>query len=86
MNQASKISEILNTLFHSYDARGNQLALDEAEQQLKQYFRSEMLKLLPEKRGVDTSSDDWYEKNFQVVKGYNQAIADLEQAIEKWEG
>jgi hypothetical protein len=33
---------------------------------------------LPEKRRVDAKADDWYETEFQQVKGYNTAIEEIE--------
>ena len=34
----SKLENILTTLFHSYNARGNQLVIDESKQQIKDLF------------------------------------------------
>lgn len=57
----------------------------QAEQQLKQYFKAEMLRLLPEKLGTNK---EFLRSKTQCARNesYNQGVLDIKQAIEKWEG
>lgn len=72
----SKISDILKSFMQPIVAETleGEKALSEAEQQLKQYFRSEMKKLV-----------DQADSNYTTGKEMSDTY-ELRQAIDKWEG
>lgn len=76
----SKISDILKSFMQPIVAETleGEKALSEAEQQLKQYFKEEMLKLVNRKTGLTVK--------YEQMKGFELLRAELRQAIDKWEG
>lgn len=77
------LDDILEILFHSYNARGNQLAIDEAKQQILTHYISyeEVERLIPEPIVFD--DPELAEHNKDFTDGFNAAIAELKAALKK---